>query len=57
MEREYRQADARIEAVENFELLKRACAAIGGAVVLPRESGGRVPPTVAELRKASCSMH
>lgn len=53
--REYRRADARIEAAENFDRLKRACAAIGGAVLLPRHSGGRVPPTIAELQKASCS--
>ncbi|HEX2138192.1 MAG TPA: hypothetical protein VHG33_00630 [Woeseiaceae bacterium] len=53
--REYRRADDRIEAAENFNRLQRNCAAMGGAVVLPRDSGGRMPPTAAELRLATCS--
>lgn len=53
--REYRREDARVRAVEQFEARKHRCAARGGVMRIPRQSSGRFPPTVSELRTATCA--
>ena len=52
--REYHRESYRIEAVEQFEQLKRACAKAGGVVQVRRSSSGRMPPTASAMRMATC---
>jgi hypothetical protein len=52
---EYRRADARIQVLEQFEARRRQCAAQGGAMHIPRQTSGRLPPDTSELRLAVCS--
>lgn len=51
---EYEQADARIRALEQYELLKQACRAKGG-VVHVATNGSRLGPTLFDLRTARCA--
>jgi starvation-inducible outer membrane lipoprotein len=50
----YRRETAHIEAREDYERLIRACARAGGTMHMHRTSSGRLAPTTAELRMASC---
>lgn len=51
---EYRRADARIRATEEFESLKQACRAAGG-VIFVNDGGGRLrEPSLQDLRMAKC---
>jgi hypothetical protein len=50
---EYERADARLEAIEQFELLKQACRASGG-VIYTDEGWGRLKPTLIDLRMVRC---
>lgn len=52
---EYRRADTRIEAAEEFEQRKKACAQAGGTLQVRRLSGARQPPRVKEMKAATCS--
>ena len=52
---EYRRETGRIEAMEEFQLLKRSCRNAGGIVQVPRASSGRFPLTAFEMRSATCS--
>lgn len=52
--REYRRENARVEAMDRFEALKRACAQAGGTVQMNRVSSGRMAPTTTELLAATC---
>lgn len=51
---EYERADALLEAMEQFESLKRACRASGGVMHI-EESWGRFTPTLIGLRTAKCA--
>ncbi|HZD53759.1 MAG TPA: hypothetical protein VE175_11980 [Woeseiaceae bacterium] len=50
---QYARDDARIRAVERFEALEERCRASGGTVYMDR-SYARFPPTVSDLRSATC---
>lgn len=54
---EYRRASEHVEALEQFDDLKRSCARSGGVVFIRRYNGGRLSrtPTTQELKGASCS--
>lgn len=54
---EYRRASEHVEALEQFDDLKRSCARSGGIVFIRRYNGGRLArtPTTQELKGASCS--
>ena len=52
----YRRADTRIEATEEFERRKEACAQAGGTLQVRRMSGARQPPRVKEMKAATCVM-
>jgi hypothetical protein len=53
---EYRRADTRIEAVEEFELHKHRCTEAGGVLQVRRMSGSRQPPRVREMKAATCAL-
>ena len=52
-ERQYRRADAKVEAIDSLELLEKACNARGGMVQM-RRTHGRFPLTVADVESATC---
>jgi hypothetical protein len=54
---EYRRASEHVEALEQFDDLKRSCARSGGVVFVRRHNGGRLArtPTALEMKSASCS--
>jgi len=54
--REYHRESYRIEAVEQLEQFKRACAKAGGVVQVRRQSSGRMPPTASSMRMATCGV-
>ncbi|MGH8192783.1 MAG: hypothetical protein ACREQ8_00055 [Woeseiaceae bacterium] len=53
-DRQYLREEARIETTERFERFKKACSLAGGVVLVHRQSSGRQPPTVLEMRMATC---
>jgi hypothetical protein len=53
---DYRHANSRIEATEEFELRKEMCAEAGGVLQVRRMSGSRQPPRVKEMRMATCAL-
>ena len=53
---DYRRANTRIEATEEFELRKEMCAEAGGVLQVRRMSGSRQPPRVKEMRMATCGL-
>ena len=54
-DREYRRVDARLQAIEEFELRKEACVDAGGVLHVPRYSTSRQTPRVKEMRSATCA--
>lgn len=50
---EYERADARLRAIEQYELLKQACRASGG-VIYVEESWGSLRSTPIDLRMVRC---
>jgi hypothetical protein len=52
---EYRRADARLGATEEFELRKDMCAQAGGVLQVRRMSASRQPPRVRDMQRATCS--
>jgi hypothetical protein len=52
---EYRRADTRIQAAEEFELHKEACTQAGGVLQVRRMSGSRQAPRVREMKAATCA--
>ena len=53
-DRDYRRADAALEAVEEFERRRASCARSGGLLRVTRTSGARQAPRTADLRRATC---
>jgi len=53
---EYRRADTRIQATEEFERRKETCAEAGGVLRIQRMSGSRQPPRIREMKAATCSL-
>jgi hypothetical protein len=53
---EYRRADSRIQATEEFERRKETCAQAGGVLQVQRMSASRQPPRIREMRAATCSL-
>lgn len=53
---DYRRADSKVEATEEFELRKEMCAEAGGVLQVRRMSGSRQPPRVKEMRMATCAL-
>lgn len=51
---EYRRADTLIEATEEFERRKDACARAGGTLQVRRMSGARQAPRIKEMKAATC---
>lgn len=51
---EYEREDARLEAMDQFNALARACRAAGGTIYIDRDAGS-LPPTVTEIRSARCA--
>jgi hypothetical protein len=52
---EYQRADARIRALEDYDMRKNACRASGGVFVINGSWGRlRKPPTEMDLRMATC---
>jgi hypothetical protein len=51
---EYERADARLKAIEQFQLLRKACRASGGVIYI-EESWGRLKPTPIDLRTVRCA--
>jgi hypothetical protein len=52
----YEREDARVRAVEQFELLKQSCRAKGGTLYMERDWGGRFAPKTSEIRSARCGV-
>jgi hypothetical protein len=52
----YEREDARLRAIERFEVLKQACRASGGTVYMDRSWGARFRPTLSDLRTARCAV-
>lgn len=54
---QYQRESERVEALEQYQALRRICARSGGIVFVQRHTGGRLArtPTTQELKSASCS--
>lgn len=53
--RQYQRLDGRLQAIEEFELRKQACAEAGGVLQVQRYSGARQRPRAREMRAATCA--
>lgn len=53
-DQQYRKADARIRAMEDFEQLRAACAQAGRPVAIKRYSASRLPASVKDADGATC---
>jgi len=51
---EYERTDARLRAIDQFEVLKKACRASGGIIFMER-GWGRYSPTPSDMRTARCA--
>jgi hypothetical protein len=51
---EYQRVNSRIETVEGFGQRREKCVRSGGTFHVTRSSSGRLPPTVNEMRTATC---
>lgn len=52
---EYKRADARIRALEQFQSMRQACRASGGVVITQGGWGRLTQPTSMDLRRATCT--
>jgi hypothetical protein len=52
---EYERNDARLRAIERFEVFEQACRASGGVVFVVDRSWSRSSPTLSDMSAANCA--